>query len=591
MVSFWQRSMAQTIISFLLMLVSHAAEVQVTLDSNEIAVGEAANLTLRVTGGKAQQPNFPAVPNLTIQFQGQSQMISIVNGVTTQAVTYNYIVGSQVAGTYVIPSIAVNVSGQAMQTQAQNLTVVDDGTAKPQNNPLDPAANDPNYFGLLQVELAVPERKEIYLGEIAPVRIQALFSMDAQVRLDSGLQPENSSFTLHNVSPQPQQTVENKNGKQYRALTWFGGVSGTKAGIQPVNLSLKVVVARPDPAKPVLRPRQGNRQLQARGVSFVEEDVTLKNQNMSLNVRPLPEEGRPQNFSGAVGEFAFDILEIPTTWITGEPQRVALRVKGSGNFAIMKAPELSPADLWKWYPGQDQFTPGDVASFSGSKVFQYNALARKSGSYDVAFELSYFDPRQALYQTIRSQSQSVQITGDPIADETTTVVVDAMQPPVADDDGLAPLRESNRRSAIISQLSSKVNIPAMVAVMSFLCATIPLLAFWYRRKNDPHLKEQFERKREINAAMAQAEQSIHQNNAAAYWQSARRTVQLPLAAKWQVHAHSITLHDVATRCGVDSPVTVFFREADRSTYGSETQQPQWESWRALHQQALQALHS
>lgn len=591
MVNFWQRSIGQAIISFFVMLVGHAAEVQVLLDANRVAIGEAANLTLQVTGGKPELPNIPEVPNLTVQFQGQNQMISIVNGVTTQSVTFTYIIGSQVPGTYEIPSIAVKVGGQVMETRAQTLTVFDDGSSKLQKNPVDPAANDPNRFGLLNVELAVPDRKEIYLGEIAPVRIQALFPMDAQVRLESGLQPENSSYTLHNVSPQPQQTIETKDGKQYRALTWFGGVSATKAGTQAVNLSLKVLVALPDPSKPVLRPRQGNRQLQARGVNFVEEDITLKNQDMLLEVRPLPEEGRPKNFSGAVGEFSFDILEIPATWKTGEPQRVALRINGSGNFAIMKAPELSPSDLWKWYPGQDQFTPGDLASFSGSKVFQYNAIARKSGDYDVAFELSYFDPKQAKYQTIRSQSQSVQITGDPIADQKTTDEVAATPSPAADDHGLSPLRESNRSAALISQLSRQVNIPAMGAVASFLCATSPLLVFWYRRKNDPILKEQLERQRRIAAAMAQAEQSIRQNDVAAYWQSARRALQLPLAAKWQLQAHSITLHDVATRCGVDSSITAFFREADRSTYGAETNQPQWETWRALHQKALQDLHS
>lgn len=591
MVSFWQRSIAQTIISLLLMLSSYAAEVQVLLDARHIAVGEAANMTIRIKDGKPEQPNIPEVKNLTIQFQGQNQAISIINGATTRTMNYMYIIGSQVPGVYVIPAIAVTVDGKVIETRAQTLTVFDDGTAKPQNNPVDPAANDPNRFGLLNVELAVPERKEIYLGEIAPVRIQALFPMDAQVRLESGLQPQNSSYTLHNVSQQPQQTIETKDGKQYRALTWFGGISATKAGMQPVNLSIKAVVALPDPSKPVLRPRQGSRQLQARGVSFVEEDITLKNQDMTLQVRALPEEGRPKNFSGAVGEFTFDALEIPTAWKTGEPQRVALRIKGSGNFAIMKAPELSPADLWKWYPGQDQFTPSDAASFSGSKVFQYNAIARKSGDYDVAFELSFFDPKLAKYQTIRSPSKKVQITGDPVVDEKTPDEVAATPPPPEADDGLAPLRESNRSAVLISQLSRQINIPAMGAVASFLGATTPLLAFWYRRKNDPILKKQLERKREIAAAIAQSEQSIRQNDVTAYWQSARRALQLPLAAKWQVHAHSITLHDVATRCGLDSPVTAFFREADRSTYGAETQQPQWESWRALHQQALQALHS
>lgn len=591
MVSFFQRSITLAIISFLLVLVSHAAEVQASLDTNRVAVGEAATLTLQVRGGKAEQPAMPAVPHLIIQSQGQSQMISIVNGVTTQSVTMNYSVGSQVPGEYVIPPIAVKVGGQVIQTAPQNLTVFDDGSTTPPANQATPQASDPNRLGQMTVELAVPGRNEIYLGEIAPVRIQTFFPMDAQVRLESGIQPENSSFTLHNVSQQPQQTIETKDGKQYRALTWFGGISATKAGTQPVNLSIKAVVALPDTTSPTLRPRQGNRHLQAMRMQYVEENVTLKNPDMPLQVRALPDEGRPENFSGAVGEFTFDGLEIPTTWKTGEPQRVALRIKGTGNFAIMKAPALSPAELWKWYPGQDQFTPSDAASFSGSKVFQYNAIARKNGDYDVAFELSYFDPKQGTYQTIRSPIKSVQITGEPIAEEPSQEELPPAPTPAPQDEGLAPLREHNHRAVLISQLTRNVNIPVLGSLAALLCAASPLLAWWRRRMHDPILQQQSARKRAINEAMSQAEQAIRQYDIATYWQAARLALQVPLAAKWQVQAHSITLHDVATRCGADSPITVFFREADRSTYGAETQQPAWEAWRALHQKALQTLQS
>jgi hypothetical protein len=565
-----------------------AAELRATLEPQRVAVGEAANLSLRISGGDADTPTMPDVPNLIVQFQGKNQSISIINGVTSRSATFSFVVGSQKTGEYLITPITVSVGGQVLQAPPLKLTVFDDGTAKANDQSKD-VADDPNRLGIMQVELTTPERQEIYLGEIAPVRIRAFFPMDAQVRLESAPQPAGGSFTLHNINEQPQQSIETKDGKPYRSLTWFGGISGTKSGTEPVQLTIKAVVAVPDATKPALRPRIGSRFPGGTRVSYVEENVTLQNQDISLPVKPLPIEGRPANFSGAVGEFSFDALDIPATWNTGEPQRVALRIKGSGNFAIMKAPELSPAELWKWYPGQDQFTPGDIASFSGSKVFQYNAIARRNGEHDVAFALSYFDPKQAKYLTIHSDTKRVSIQGEAIKEDEAKVAEAAAPTPIADSQGTMPLRESNHRGSVSAGLAGRVDFILLGGIVAFASALAPTFAWWRQRHLDPRRRANQLRQQTIAAAMRDAERHVRTQDAASYWQSARIALQTALAAQWRVQAHAISLHDVMHRCGSDSPVTAFFREADRWSYGAASQQPAWDTWRVLHQQALEAI--
>ena len=71
--------------------------------------------------------------------------------------------------------------------------------------------------------------------------------------LRSGIQPEGKAFTLHNVSGQPQQTQEMKDGKRYLVVTWFGGISATKAGKYPASLSVNATVAVRDTAAPSSR--------------------------------------------------------------------------------------------------------------------------------------------------------------------------------------------------------------------------------------------------------------------------------------------------------------------------------------------------
>lgn len=594
MVGMGRQFFAKVLLSLWLVIAASGAEVQVLLDANRVATGEGANFTIQVSGGQAEMPEIAEVPNLTMDFQGKKQMISIVNGVTTQTVSFSYVVGSSVAGEYLIPAVTLKVGGQVLQTKPQKFVVFDDGSAKPAPGDAQAAATEKDRFGTMAVELAIPERKDIYLGEIAPVRIQAFLPMDARVQLRSIIQPESGGFTLHNVSDQPQQSVETKDGKQFRVLTWFGGISATKAGTQSVNLSVKAMVALPDRSKPALRPRGVDpNDPFGRGMSlrYQENDVTLRSADMPLTVRALPEEGKPTNFSGAVGEFAFDALEIPAQWKTGEPQRVALRIKGSGNFATMKAPELSPADLWKWYPGQDQFTPGDIASFSGSKVFQYNAIARRNGEYDVAFALSYFDPKQAKYLTITSDVKRVSISGEPMQEEKAPTTEVAAPAPMEETQGLMPLRKRNDRAALFSGFAGHVNPFLLGGIALFFSALAPAAAWWRRRLQDPLLHERQQRQKDIAQALAEAQQHVRAQSAAPYWESARRALQIQLAAQWQVNAHAISLHDVAKNCGADSPVTAFFREADRWSYASTAQEADWSRWQSLHQQALQSLDS
>ena len=191
--------------AFLLLAASvMAAEVEATLDRDSVPAGNGALLTLRISGGNAGQPEIPAVENLIVQSRGRSQEIQIVNEITTTSMTYTFVVGSQIPGDYQVPAIDVTVDGQKFSTQPLNLKVLDATAAQPPAGiPQKPAGageegDEEKRFGFLTVELAANERKHAYVGEIAPVRIQAWLPADSRANLRSGIQPEGKAFTLHN---------------------------------------------------------------------------------------------------------------------------------------------------------------------------------------------------------------------------------------------------------------------------------------------------------------------------------------------------------------------------------------------------------
>jgi hypothetical protein len=571
--------------SIVLAMFVRAAEVTATLDATHVNPGDAVNLTFEIKGGQTQRPNIPKIENLTVQFQGQNQMVSIINGRTESVQSFQYVIGSHIPGVYTIPAITLAINGQNFTTKPLTFHVVGNGTT-PQVP--EPKAEDPERFGTLTLELAAQQRQYAYISEIAPVIIRAWLPMDAQVQLRSVIQPESKGFTLHNVTQQPQQSVEMRDNKQYRVLTWFGGISATKAGKHPVSLAMKATVAVPDDSQPALRQR--NRPTMRIGGNYIEKEVTLSTKDQEIEVRPLPTEGKPENFSGAVGEFEFDGIEIPEQWKTGEPQKVALRIKGSGNFAIMQAPPLTPDELWNTYPGDDQFNPGDQASFSGNKIFQYNAIPRKAGSYPVTFTLHFFDPDKGAYQSIQSPTKTITVTGEDMVEESQDKAQKNDQTPDIDPASIpAPSRENDSAARSLSQWHKSGAFIVLLSFAGLLTLAGPIGAVMQSRVNDPQRKQSMAIAREIAASTKLTAQAWQAQDTAAYYSAARRTLQWHLSVAWKLKPEAITLADVQSRCATDSPLVAFFREADRCSYGAPPATDDWNALDARFQQALLSL--
>lgn len=585
-----------------------AAEVEATLDRDSVPAGNGAVLTLLISGGNAGKPEIPAVENLIVESRGRSQQIQIVNGQTTASVTYTFVVGSQTPGDYQVPAIDVMVGGQKFSTQPLKLKVLDSAAAQPPAGiPQGQAGQQPaeeetadtgeKRFGFLTVELAANERKHAYVGEIAPVRIRAWLPADSRANLRSGIQPEGKAFTLHNVSGQPQQTQEIKDGKRYLVVTWFGGISATKAGKFPASLSVDATVAVRDTAA-LKQPRKRtggpfddpffDNVFDQMNTPVIQKDVTLKSDDQEIEVRPLPTEGRPGDFTGAVGDFKFDSVEIPNDWKTGEPQQVTARLSGSGNFALLNAPALTPAGDWKSYSGKDEFRAGDEASFSGNKVFQFSAVPRKGGVREAALTFSYFDPAAGAYKTLTSPAKKIQITGEDIV-EAAPVETPAAKEPEKKTQTLAAQHTEMSAPGSLVPLVSRPLFSRLLVLSAGLCLLGPILGWLRIRRNDPQRRAAAAMEKATHEALAAAGKCADASDVPGFFAAARLAIQHRLGALWNQPPQAITLAEVTARIPGDSPVTRFFLEADRHEYNRHATDGISPHWRSLLDEALASL--
>ena len=344
------------IIPILLLLMMGGLEAVVVsseLSTDSVAAGEGALLTLKVEGGNPSgEPLIMPVQDLIINSRGTSQNIQIINGSVTRSLSYTYVVGSNKEGEYQVPPISLKVGGREYLTEPLKLKVRAAADAKPEGiDEEDEEAEGSGEYGRLTLQMVQKDRTHVYPGEIAPVRIRAYFPADARVSLKGAPRPEGAAFTLHNLSDEPKQSSEVIDGKRYLVVTWFGGLSATKAGTYPATIKLDGTISVPDRSRSRGRRRSPFDDPFFGGSMFddvfgqrIEKDIELTTdaEDSEIEVIELPQEGRPENFTGAIGTFEFESVRVPSALTTGEPTRVEAVLKGQGNFSLLSEPQPIP---------------------------------------------------------------------------------------------------------------------------------------------------------------------------------------------------------------------------------------------------------
>jgi hypothetical protein len=158
---------------------------------------------------------------------------------------------------------------------------------------------------------------------------------------------------------------------------------------------------RPGPVAfaPVLQVRVIVQQRAFLGSTWVETVRNVQVRPASVNVRNLPEAGRPPDYSGAIGAFEFRVSVAPTNIAPGDLVRAEIAIAGYGNLDNVKLPAFSPGRSFKAYEPRVVSGPEPGGELRIQQVIvplTTNAVALP----EITF--SYFDPETGAYRTRRS---------------------------------------------------------------------------------------------------------------------------------------------------------------------------------------------
>lgn len=583
------------------------AGVTARLQPQNIALGDSAQLAITVEGRGADTPGVPPVDGLDIVPAGQQTSMQIINGAMSSSATHLYRVTPRRAGSFTIPAIRAGGAGATAPVQ---LTVGQGSGARSLPAPKlgsssdGPSVDPAGQSAFLRVTL--PE-EEMVVGELVPVEIKAYFRAGVSASLNGVPTLSSDAFALNKLADRPQQTEEVIDGAPYTVVTWTTSLSAVKAGEYPLNLDLPVMLR----VREERRSRRTGRRdpfgnLFGGGSPFddpffqnlfdgvTEKPLTLHTDGSPVTIAALPTEGRPDDFSGAVGDFDIAVRADRTNGTVGDPLTLTTSITGVGNFSRVSTDGLPAGNGWKTYPANSEFHPADSARLSGVKVFEQSVVPTDAGTCQIpAVAFSYFDPAKEAYVTK---------TADPISMEIAPGTAPALgAAPLATVDPTPAPSEDGLVNALAGSDHTAASLRPLVRIGWFLTANaivfgglaLAAIALIVRRRiaaNPERLRHQAA-EREIENSLAAMDAALAAKDAPRFFASARHAIQERLADKWELPAARVTLPEISNRLnGQGEDLRRLIKTAEEVSYsGRRLDQSELVGWRDLVRDELDIL--
>lgn len=587
--------------------VSHGGpSVSASLEPRNFAVDQGATLTITIEDGKGDIEQLPEVEGLFLERRGQSRQHRIINGSMSSSVSTIFEVQAARPGAFTIPAITVTVDGRKLKTEAISLTVSPAAARPPGGDPASPSvAGESEQLAFLRIS---PVKQQSYPGELLPVEIKACFRRGLRASLNSHPRAGGDGFLLTLADQEPRQTEEIIDGVGYAVLTWTGSLSGIKEGEQPLRVVVEATMLVPDGNSRRSRSMGGDplfgddlladffnqRQMREKKIQLVSPETTL-------TVLPLPAEGRPEDFNGAIGRFTLEVKAQLTDVEPGDPITLTMTVQGTGNFDRVDPPALSGNGEWKTYTPTTRFTPGGAPG-QGSKVFEQAIIAKDPTITAIPpLSFSFFDPETRQYQTLHSAAIPLRISKSADAErlDTGTAVgtsreqrldnqedgagrENSSEPqekgePVGNQPGraaandldLAPLHpQPGAFQRDMTPLFTRPWFQAIILVAALLLITAIVLKIRAKqRAGDPQRLHRQEMNRRLDQQVRDIHTARDQGDGRAFLALCRLTMQEHLGALWGMEPGAITLTDLHRRLAPDAGLIALFATAETSAYG------------------------
>lgn len=567
---------AGALLACLALLPAARADITVSarVEPNPLPLGESGQLLVVVEGSqKAEPPVIEGNDYLQIAYRGPSTQVAIVNGEMTATLTHIFQIQPNQLGKFRLSPLTVVVDGKRYQTEEFILEVVKGA----------PDSIDVGRIAWLEFDL--PDR-DVFVGETISTRLRMLMLNQATFPNRGLPQVEGDAFSITPIDTEPDISRRIKDGRYYDVYAWDLGITPVKAGQQTLQFQSTHTLRIPES-------QRGNRRdpfnlfgndpiFGSVFGRYQDKQIVANSQPAVLTIQPHPEDGRPDNFNGAIGSFSIAASTESRDLVEGDPVTLRIELSGEGNFSQLIPPEFPAGHEFKTYPPRVLEEDLDKQQFRGSKSFEYVVIPLSASITEVpGIAFAYLHPETGTYRELSTSPIPLSIASAGNASSPLTA------PSFAG--GMRPFSINQRQDAanllpIKISLGNTVIPPTLTRVHQALIAStvapafILGLAFWLKRSRQ--LARQDREKIRLKSLEAkilfhrdQMRQARRQKDALVFYREGSRALQAALARQLGCNPEAITEKEVgslwAPSLGDDEmkrSVQQFFRKVDALRY-------------------------
>ncbi|KAF2512053.1 protein BatD [Flavobacterium zhairuonense] len=402
--------MKRFLILFLFTFQGLLAQVQfeARVSKNTLGLNERIRIDfiMNVDGDNFEQPNFDGFKVVA----GPSQQISQswINGRSSFQKIYSYILQPTQKGNVVIKQAAIEFNGQVYKTSP--IKVVVTNAVAQERDPNDRQQQGGQGSETLNL-VAEISKTNPYLNEPITVVYKLYFNNIGVNGFKELAKPKYNDFWNQNIEIK-QLAIEEGSFQGQRCYfvilkkTILYPQKSGKLTIEPLSLDIGVELPT------------DRRNMFGQMITTMDNKVVSAGAK-TINVRPLPETGKPADFSGAVGKFNFIVTPSKTSVKSGESLDLVVSASGTGNMKLFTLPKpVVPNALEMYDPVHDEKVTTSLTGMSGRISDKYTIIPQYKGKYIIKpMQFSYFDLSTGSYKTITSQEIAIDVLDGPMQAE------------------------------------------------------------------------------------------------------------------------------------------------------------------------------
>ena len=379
--------------------IAQEATLKTTVSKNKLGVNRRLRVEFSIDkqGGDSFSP--PSFKNFKV-VGGPSQSVSQswINGKVTFSQSYTYIIQPKRKGEFSIASASIKIGGTYIKSKPVKIIVLD--AVEIPKNP-----NDPNYIAQQNIHLVAEISKSSpYVGEGIYVEYRLYVSENVSVYDTSVTEaPKYNGFWNQDIKINGFPVKMGKyNGENYRYIVLQKALLiPTKTGKLSIDpMKMDIVIGVPSGRADFF----GN---------AITKNVRKEFASIKKIIRPksLPLEGKPANFTGAVGDFNFNVALSKDVLKANETSKIEVAVSGKGNLKLFELPTIvTPTELEMYQPERKERVRVNVGGLSGAVTDTYTVVPLFKGKYKIpSVSFSYFNPKEKKYKTIATEDFFVDV--------------------------------------------------------------------------------------------------------------------------------------------------------------------------------------